>query len=78
MLQIIIRDIVVDREIYDSVNDGHFDEKFKTLPFMVQKIFEAWEGNCYSFYSSHGEEHRDSLSFRFGGYEYIFSDLYWD
>lgn len=78
MLQIVICDEILDKEIYDSINDGHFEEKFKTLPLMIQKIFNAWQNDCFSFHKSHGEDLHDSLRFKFGGFEYIFNDVYWD
>lgn len=78
MLQIVIRDAVLDKEIYDSVKDGHFDEKFKTLPLMIQKIFNVWQYDCFSFHNSHGDKLHDSLIFKFGGFEYMFFDVYWD
>ena len=78
MIQITIRDVVLDREIWDSIRDGHFDEKYKTLPVMIQKIFDAWQKDCFSFYTTHGEQHNDQLIFEFGGYRYCFTDVYWD
>lgn len=78
MLNITIRDCILNKEIYNAISDGHFEEKFKTLPLMIQKIFNDWKNDCFSFHNSRGEEHRDSLSFKFGGFEYIFLDVYWD
>ena len=78
MLQIIVHDLVLNRVVWDSVEDGHFDEKFKTLPAMIQDIFRAWEDKCFSRHETCGEFHRDGLSFTFGGFNYSFFDLYWD
>lgn len=78
MFQIYVYDLVLERVIWDSISDGHFEEKFKNLPLMIQKIYLVWEKECYSFYESHGEQHHDSLQFEFAGFRYTFSDVYWD
>lgn len=78
MFQIYVYDMILERVVWDSISDGHFDEKFKGLPLMIQKIYLAWEKECYSFHETHGEKYHDSLSFEFGGFRYTFSDVYWD